>query len=391
MPDPTGRVEVKGTGDPGTTIKLYADGGTTVIGTGTVDSTGHYDIYSQRIDQRRLAQHHGDRKHARRHRKPGLGGGKRRYVPVANTWTITSATDLAKAIAAIDVSGSSAQAGAHYIFNIVSDLKLTDQLPAFNLPQGASLDHQGQQPHPRCPRPAGPVRLCGQGRDRRPQRRQCRGATAASSSFYGGGGAGLGGGLFIASAGQVTLSDVNFANDQACRRQQQRLHVYIAAAWRRWRPQGGAGGFTGGGGIGIHADGAGNHYLYQAHTPAGTGIVLGAASGGSRTGDLNSPVYLGGANGGGGGQGTGFYTSSNGYWGIAGYGRPGSGGGIGGAAGTATVGGRRLWWGWRRRRLVYPGPGSGGNGGFGGGGGAGGPQRRQRRLRRRRRWLRLQQ
>ncbi len=47
VPDPTGRVEVKGTGDAGSTITLYADHNTTTaIGTGTVGANGQFDIYS---------------------------------------------------------------------------------------------------------------------------------------------------------------------------------------------------------------------------------------------------------------------------------------------------------------------------------------------------------
>ena len=44
--DPGGRVEAFGTGKAGDIITLYADGGTTAIGTGTVDQTGHFAVYS---------------------------------------------------------------------------------------------------------------------------------------------------------------------------------------------------------------------------------------------------------------------------------------------------------------------------------------------------------
>ncbi|SDP50916.1 Ig-like domain-containing protein [Afipia sp. GAS231] len=371
VPDVVGRAEVKGTGDVGAVIKLYADNGSVVIGTGTVDSTGHYDIYTQQISG-------GSHNITATESIQGVEGPASAtanvdVVAVANTWTITSADDLAKAIAAIDVSGSNAQAGAHYTFNVVGDLTLTDQLPAFNLPQGASLtingNHHTLDAHgnPGLFVYAGDVEID----DLSVVNAVSRGG---SSIFYGGGGAGLGGGLFIASAGHVTLSDVNFGNDQAVGGNSSYSSYFMQQLGGGGGLNGGAGGFTGGGGIGVHANGAGNHYLNGAHTPAGTGIVLGAAAGGSRTGDINSPIYLGGANGGGGGQGTGFYTTSSGYWGIAGYGRPGSGGGIGGAAGTATVGGTGgFGGGGAGGGWIYPGPGSGGAGGFGGGGGAGGP------------------
>jgi probable HAF family extracellular repeat protein len=45
LADPTtGRLEVKGTGEAGDTITLYADGGTTPVGTGTVAADGSFDV-----------------------------------------------------------------------------------------------------------------------------------------------------------------------------------------------------------------------------------------------------------------------------------------------------------------------------------------------------------
>ena len=40
-------------------------------------------------------------------------------------------------------SGASAQPNTHYTFNIIGDLQLGDQLPAFNLASGASLTIKG--------------------------------------------------------------------------------------------------------------------------------------------------------------------------------------------------------------------------------------------------------
>jgi trimeric autotransporter adhesin len=39
-----GTVELRGTGEAGETVNLYADGGTTIVGSGIVDGTGHFDI-----------------------------------------------------------------------------------------------------------------------------------------------------------------------------------------------------------------------------------------------------------------------------------------------------------------------------------------------------------
>lgn len=40
------RIEVQGTGEVGETIKLFADGSTTVLASGVVDATGHFDIFA---------------------------------------------------------------------------------------------------------------------------------------------------------------------------------------------------------------------------------------------------------------------------------------------------------------------------------------------------------
>ena len=44
QPDNDGTIEVKGTGQPNQSVTLYADGGTTPVGTGVIDATGHFDI-----------------------------------------------------------------------------------------------------------------------------------------------------------------------------------------------------------------------------------------------------------------------------------------------------------------------------------------------------------
>ncbi|XUM20589.1 Ig-like domain-containing protein [Bradyrhizobium oligotrophicum S58] len=381
VPDSVGRVEVKGSAEAGTIIKLYADNGTTVIGTGTVDASGHFDIYSE--FQSVSGGAHSITVTATTIdggiTGPASAGADVTITPVANTWTITSAADLAKAIAAIDVSGASAHNGAHYTFDIVGDLQLSDQLPAFNLPPGASLTIAGHghvldaQGLPGLFVYAGSVEIDDLGIINAV-------AKGGDSNFGGGGGAGLGGGLFIASAGTVTLSNVNFANDKAVGGNSGGTFGYMGSAlYGGGGGLGGAGGFQGGGGIGIHASGASHPRPYDTGTGAGAGIALGAATGGGQAVGTN-PVYLGGANGGGGGQGVGFYTSAA-YFGIPGYGNPGSGGGIGGGIGIvstsngtiATGGAGGFGGGGGGTSVVFPSgvSGYGGAGGFGGGGGAG--------------------
>ncbi|MET4799716.1 VCBS repeat-containing protein [Bradyrhizobium sp. LB11.1] len=44
QPDNDGTIAVKGTGQPNQSVTLYADGGTTPVGTGVIDATGHFDI-----------------------------------------------------------------------------------------------------------------------------------------------------------------------------------------------------------------------------------------------------------------------------------------------------------------------------------------------------------
>ncbi|WFU22125.1 VCBS domain-containing protein [Bradyrhizobium sp. CB1717] len=348
VPDSVGRVEVKGTGDPGTIIKLYADNGTTVIGTGTVDGTGHYDIYSDFQSVSGGAHSITVTETIQGIEGPASTAANLTVTPATNTWTITSAADLAKAIAAIDVSGASAQAGAHYTFNITGDLQLTGQLPAFNLASGASLTITGNNhtldAHglPGLFVYAGSVEID----DLSVINAVARGGDSASG---GGGGAGLGGGLFIASGGAVTLDNVSFAHDRAVGGNGSYFNGYSASGGGG---MGGAGNVNGGGGIGLAASGG----SYGGYTP-GRGIVVGGASGGG----------VGGADGGGGV--TGISAAGGGRYGYAG----GAGGGIGGSAGTATAGGTGGFGGGGGGGVISPidlSASSGGAGGFGGGGGA---------------------
>ncbi len=186
-------------------------------------------------------------------------------------------------------------------------------------------------------------------------------AQGGSGAFGGGGGAGLGGGLFIASAGAVTLSGVSFAHDQAVGGSATTTTSYAGNVLGGGGGLGGAGMNNGGGGIGTHASGAyGRPFFFSGvyYSAAGGGIVIGAGSGGSTAG-AGSP-YAGGANGGGGAAGIDVIGRIN-TSGIAYNFGPGAGGGVGGSSGVVnTIGFGRY------------GNGHGGAGGFGGGGGAGG-------------------
>jgi hypothetical protein len=177
-------------------------------------------------------------------------------------------------------------------------------------------------------------------------------AIGGAGGADGGGGAGLGGGLFIAAAGSVTLQGVTFTGDSA-----------VGGAGGGGSGEGGGGGLGGagnsdfgggGGGIGTTATGG------SEQSNGGPGIVPGAASGGS------GGRYTGGAGGGGGaayaGGGIGggsstFETSGDGGFGGGGgaasfFSRSGGVGGFGGGGG-------------------YSDRNSGNDGGFGGGGGGG--------------------
>ncbi|MVT75951.1 adhesin, partial [Bradyrhizobium cajani] len=352
--DPGGRVEAFGTGKAGDIITLYADGGTTAIGSGTVDQTGHFAIYSTNG----LAL--GDGAHtitATQTLVNGAGSATSaastasnvNVATTATSFTITSAADLAADIAAIDLTGAYSHANTHYTFNIVGDLVLSTQLAAFNLASGDTLTIHGNghtlDAHglPGLFVYSGTIDI---------DNLSVINAVAkgGDSTSGGGGGAGLGGGLFIASGGAVTLDNVSFALDRAVGGNGSYFNGYSASGGGG---MGGAGNINGGGGVGLAASG-GSYFGYA----PGRGIVIGAAAGGG----------AGGADGGGGVTGT--SASGGGRYGYAG----GAGGGIGGSVGTATSGGAGGFGGGGGGGVANPVDftgSAGGAGGFGGGGGAG--------------------
>ena len=270
--DPGGRVEVFGTGAAGDIVRLYADGNPVAIGSGTVDPTGHFAIYST-MGVAIGAGGHGIT--VTQTLVNPLGAATSAASPttnvtvatVANTFTITTAADLAAAIALIDLGGTYSQVNTHYTFNITGDLTLGSQLPAFNLAagdtltihgNGATLDAHG---NPGLFVYSGAVEI--------DHLSIINATSTGGGSDGGGGGAGLGGGLFIASGGAVTLDSVTFAHDRA---------VGGTSGYYTGRAFGGGG--MGGLGrdqeVADSASGGGRFYAYVAEA-ARAGIVLGAA------------------------------------------------------------------------------------------------------------------
>jgi hypothetical protein len=180
-------------------------------------------------------------------------------------------------------------------------------------------------------------------------------AGGGSGRDGGGGGAGLGGALFVANLGAVTLSNIQLDTNSARGGLGGVDGLFGGGGGDGLGGIAGANAGAGGGGVGVRATG-GNGGVGQDGSP---GIMVGLPSAGSGAG---SGFGLGGSDGGGGGGGgraNGTSTAGGGGGGVAGFsgatngtgGRGGFGGG-GGGAGDAS--------------------GSGGIGGTGGGGGASG-------------------
>ncbi len=289
---------------------------------------------------------------------------------MSDIFVVSNEAQLNAALTAIDLTGSLSATGASYTISFSNSFTLTSELYAVNLAAGDTLTIQGND-----------YTLGGGGSQRgffvyagtvdinslAIQNMVATGGRGGFGGLSGGGGAGLGGGLFIASAGNVTLSSVSFSDDSAVGG----AGAALSAPDEGYGGGGGLGGageggtpFIGGGG-----GGAGGGIGQSATGGSGPGIVLGAAPGGSSYGVGGTLVSAGGSSGGGGGGTDGVAIYSYGGGGIGGgsgydnddsAGNGGFGGG-GGAAGNGGFGGG--------------GGGGGGDGGFGGGGGAtvGGP------------------
>jgi hypothetical protein len=211
-----------------------------------------------------------------------------------------------------------------------------------------------------------------------------RGGDGASSSHYaGGGGAGLGGGLFVGSGAQVTLSGVIFAYNYAVGGNGGSRNRLSGEHEGGGGGLGGDGGY-GGGGVGAAASGykgpggEGRGIIYRARQfHSGSDYYGGGGSEnyGGGVGSRRSYVpsfYAGGDGGFGGGGGAGVDLGGNG-----GFGGGGGGGRIGGYGGFGGGGGAGYGYNYGKGGfgggsggLTYSGAtrGGGGGGGLGAGG-----------------------
>ncbi|MEZ6143185.1 MAG: autotransporter domain-containing protein [Zavarzinella sp.] len=227
-----------------------------------------------------------------------------------------------------------------------------------------------------------------------------RATGGAGGTGGGGGGLGAGGGIFV-NQGNLTLTGVNFLNNQAIGGAGG-SSGFDAGGGGGLNGNGGAGQSGGGGGGGLNGNGgSGSGFSLEAAGGGGGGSTgngadgtsMGGGGGGGTVG--NGMVTTGGMNnggngggfgngtsggpggGGGGGAGQSFEGSVTGNGGNGGSqgggggaglgGNGGNGGDLGGGGGGAPPGGPS------RDQESVSGPGTpGGNGGFGGGGGASG-------------------
>jgi hypothetical protein len=268
------------------------------------------------------------------------------------TETVTSLATLNAAI--LQADAAAANSGT-IVIDIAQTISLTAPLEAIDLAAGVTLDIVGQG-----------NTLDGGGTQRglfvyagvvdvsdlTIADAAAAGGAGGTGLSGGGGGAGLGGGLFVASGGDVTLTNVSFSNDSATGGAGGAQTLQTGSFEYGWGGGGGLGGNggkttngSGGGGGGIGAGASGG----SGGASGGAGVVPGVAGGGAGSGG-----GAGGSNGGGGGSGGGFLSG-------------GGGGGIDGGAGSngnefnATFGAGGGFGG-------GGGGGYGGNGGFGGGG-----------------------
>jgi uncharacterized protein with beta-barrel porin domain len=265
----------------------------------------------------------------------------------AHAQTVINVTDGASLSAAIaQVDGN---ASASYVINIQNNITLTgaaaNTLNAFNTTSNVTVNGGG-------------FTLDGGGVQRgffvysgtvainnlTIQNTQALGGNGGGGSSSGGGGAGglgAGGALFVASGGNVTVSNVVLSQNSAAGGNGAAGANGVPSSSG---PGGGGGGLGGNGGIGGGGVGRGaNGGGFSSN--GSPGVVVGAAGGG--TGSIpGNGMYAGGIHGGGGGGGL-----------------LGGGGGIGGSNYNSATPGKGGFGG---------GGSSRGAGGFGGGGGAGG-------------------
>jgi hypothetical protein len=308
----------------------------------------------------------------------GIGAAAGTTVSVVQSgFLVANETDLNAALSSIDVSGKWSLPNITYTITLAASFSLSTDLDAIDLQSGDTLTIDGAGntidgagAHRGFFDYAGGLIL----KNLTIQNAVAVGGAGGSGATPGGGGAGLGGGLFVGSAGAASLSNVTFINDQA---------VGGAAGATGGTGVGGGGGLggaggaggtraAGGGGIGLAATGGSSGGVMA----GGAGIVVGAAAGNSGTGNRPSGGS-GGIFGGGGGAAGIIVTTGSGrggggsrtYPGVAGAG--GVGGSFGG--GAASGGAAGFGGGGANSAGGWGGGGSGvAAGGFGGGAGAAG-------------------
>jgi hypothetical protein len=291
----------------------------------------------------------------------------------------TDQASLAAAISAIDLSGAASAANTAYTISLLPGaagaIQLTSDLPAINLASGSTLAIQGNG-----------ATLLGNGNERgifvysgsvaiadlTISNVAAIGGAGGSAYEGGGGGAGLGGGLFVGSAGVVGLFNVGFSNDAAIGGAGGGGGGYGLGGGGGLGGRGGAGtGLSGGGGVGGSANGAGPG-------AAGAGIIQGVPASSSgrysvASGGGGGGYYTGGGvgaagpgagfGGGGGAYGSGGFGGGAGAFGAAGgFGGGGSGGAFGGAAGFGGGGGQGAGYVYNYYGYRLPAPANGGGG-----------------------------
>ncbi|MBO9663572.1 hypothetical protein [Dokdonella sp.] len=278
----------------------------------------------------------------------------------AATIEVHDPASLALALRSVAVDGDAVD--TDNVIRFADDIVLGGDLPAVNLPAGATLTIDGDG---HALDGGGVARglfvYSGTATIRNLAIRQAV-AHGGKGRAGGGAGAGLGGALFVATDGRVTLDGVAFEQNAAAGGDAESGNRGGGGGLGGDGASQGGGVCGGGGGVGVGADGGSIGVLDGL-----AGIVAGAASGGDLGGSL------GGADGGGGAASLSMSSVASGG-GVAGQSGNistfnGGGGGFGGGGGAGFVGGPGGFGGGGGSS----GGGAGGNGGFGGGGGQGQP------------------
>ncbi len=304
----------------------------------------------------------------------GTGGSLVHRFNNGSGFQVSTEDQLNQAIRALDVGGTAAGSGLPIHLN--ANIALSSELLAINLPSGQSLaidstNGTGGAAH---------FTIDGGGTQRgllvysggvtlenlTIENAVARGGSGGDGTDGGGGGgAGLGGGLFVASGGAVTLDDVDFSGNAAIGGHGGSAALVTPSGAGAGGGMGGNGGEgvnstapnAGGGGIGTGAHGA------NVNATPGSGIVPGVSNSGGG-GGVNPTT---GGGGGGIGGGIGYTLGGRDSQGRVHGGDGGFGGGGGSSEQTAGAGGFGGGGGGGTDGLGF----GNGHGGFGGGGGGG--------------------